>query len=319
MAGTDKNMRMLDLHYKLLTKQSVNKESFCTEHNINSRAFDRDIEDIRAYLSEVQPYCELKYDRTENKYFLTHSASKPLDAEIALFISNIIMSVKGLSTSEMNDILNGLFNSTEIQRNSVIRKCIEDKNKYLSEKSGVPILKMHWDLERAIQNQYIIELKYETHENCFDNKVIKPMQQVFANDAVYLMAYIITKKHSDPAFFRLDRIKSFKVLPNSFSEKVQIDYKERLKEHDIYNMIAGEEITVLLEIEKDFKRILCDVFRNCKVKEEKDGKYICEIKTYKQGFMQWLLGQERYIKVIAPVGIQKEIKDRALKQLSIYE
>lgn len=76
MPKTDKVTRMLKLYYQLLVGKNLNKENFCEENGISERSFDRDIEDIRLFLSDEQAYCELEYDRKNNTYYLTQTLGK---------------------------------------------------------------------------------------------------------------------------------------------------------------------------------------------------------------------------------------------------
>lgn len=52
MAGIDKITRVLMMYSKLLEGGKIYKKSFCEEMGIDRRTFDRDIEDIRLFLSE---------------------------------------------------------------------------------------------------------------------------------------------------------------------------------------------------------------------------------------------------------------------------
>ena len=60
----DKITRVLFLYSKLMKGEGVNKAVFCVENDCSPRAFDRDIEDVRLYLSESYSASELIYDRS---------------------------------------------------------------------------------------------------------------------------------------------------------------------------------------------------------------------------------------------------------------
>ena len=89
--ATDKNTRMLNLFYKLILGYKVNKQLFCLEEGITERSFDRDIQDVRSYLSEKQPYCKVLYDRVNNNYYMTHTLGKKLESEETLFLINVLL------------------------------------------------------------------------------------------------------------------------------------------------------------------------------------------------------------------------------------
>ena len=70
MAGIDKITRVLMMYSKLLEGGKIYKKSFCEEMGIDRRTFDRDIEDIRLFLSESFYGNELIYDRKNGSYHL---------------------------------------------------------------------------------------------------------------------------------------------------------------------------------------------------------------------------------------------------------
>ncbi|MBQ3217003.1 MAG: hypothetical protein IJB35_04205 [Oscillospiraceae bacterium] len=66
---TDKVTRVLILYHQLMHGAAVNEAWFCMEHGIDRRSFDRDIEDIRLFLSVIFVSKELRYDKINNVYF----------------------------------------------------------------------------------------------------------------------------------------------------------------------------------------------------------------------------------------------------------
>ena len=68
----DKVTRILTLFYRLSRGIKVERESFCSEFDINSRSFDRDIQDIRLFLEGLNTSTELAFDRRTGLYYLTN-------------------------------------------------------------------------------------------------------------------------------------------------------------------------------------------------------------------------------------------------------
>ena len=56
----DKITRTLLLYSRLINGEKVNKFAFCMETDCIPRTFDRDIEDVRLYLSETFDVRELR-------------------------------------------------------------------------------------------------------------------------------------------------------------------------------------------------------------------------------------------------------------------
>lgn len=78
-----------------------------------SRTFDRDIEDIRFYLSEMFYNEELIYDRQEKSYCFGHSQRKALEVMEYVFIERILMDTGVLREDEMNELLMHLAMNSE--------------------------------------------------------------------------------------------------------------------------------------------------------------------------------------------------------------
>src|SRR5699024_8381904 len=72
MASIDKVTRILMMYSRLLEGGKIYKKTFCTDMEINRRTFDRDIEDIRLFLSEAYVGYDLVYDRKDESYYLNN-------------------------------------------------------------------------------------------------------------------------------------------------------------------------------------------------------------------------------------------------------
>lgn len=320
MPRTDKVTRMLSLYYQLFTGKTISKQSFCVEHDITERSFDRDIEDVRLFLSEEQSYCELQYSRRDNVYYLSNVLKKYVSSEISFFLVDILFSMKILSKDEMEGILAVLLEITEVHKSNELYEYILKKADLKNNWGTAAILKMHRDLGRAIHGKKLIEINYEISEEHAEVRKVYPVQIKADNGFLYLIAYIVDKQYDNPAFFRLDRIKSFVILREQYSEYIQKDYLEKMKQMNLYNMMAGDETEVTVKVCHTMRRILCDVFPNCNfIRADVDNSYIYKIKTYKQGFLSWILGQEKEVTIIGPENIKNEVICRLRENLNRYE
>ena len=68
MQSTDKVTRILMLYQQLLQGNIVNKTAFTVENQITERTFERDIDDIRLFLSDSYATTELVYDKFIDGY-----------------------------------------------------------------------------------------------------------------------------------------------------------------------------------------------------------------------------------------------------------
>lgn len=319
VSGTDKNTRMLSLYHQLLTGKKVNKQAFCIENDINERSFDRDIEDIRLFLCDKHPYCELNYNRLENGYYLTHVLGQELSSEVSLYISNILLSQKMIRKDEMEEVLKGLIGVTDSTRCKEVYEFIKDQAKLERSWPKRAILKMHWDLEHAIKNHNQIEMEYETRENKLVLRQVKPVQLHAENGFVYLIAYMVDKQYDNPAYFRLDRISRFKIINESFSPELIKKYMNKENNVDRFSMLAGDEISVIVQVQDGMERTIKDVFPKSVAIEGDSENALFRIETYKQGFISWILGQEGRVIIVEPDKLKMDVMSKLKEMINKYE
>ncbi len=319
VSGTDKNTRMLALYHQLLTGKKINKQAFCVEQEINERSFDRDIEDVRVFLCEEQPYSELIYDRIDKKYYLSHTVGNVLSGEEALFLSNVLLAQKNVRSDELKGMLESLINITDSTRRDVLYKFMESKLKPSRKVRNNAVLKMHWDLERAILNCNQIELQYEIKDQDYVMRKVNPLELHIEGGYVYLIAYLVDKFYETPAYYRLDRIREFKIIKDKFSANIKEVYINKDIHSNRYSMLAGEEISVVVRTENSMKRVIEDLYPSHRVLESLNDKATYEIRTYKQGFISWLLGQGEKVEVIEPESFRQELLAKINEMQNIYK
>lgn len=318
VSGKDKSTRIMSLYHQLLSGIKVRKQTFCLENGINERSFDRDIEDVRLFLSDMQPYCELIYDRSEKIYYFTHTVGDTLSGEETLFLSNVLLTQKNVRKDELIGMLENLINNTEASRRNEICKFLEMKLKFTKKVTNVAILKMHWDMGRAIYNCCQIELEYKLEEHNYVMRKVNPVELHFEGGHIYLIAYIVDKTYNSPAFYRLDRIRSFKIINSKYPADVKEEYLNKDIHSNRYSMLAGEEISVTVRVECSMKKVIDDLFPEYKEVDSNKDETVFEIRTYKQGFISWLLGQGNKVEVIEPVALRLELLIKIQELQKIY-
>lgn len=319
LEGTDKNTRILILHYQLLTGKKIRKQTFCLEHRITERSFDRDIEDVRLFLSDELPYCELSYDWIDKTYFLTHIIGGCLSGEEALLMINVLLSQKYLRDDELQCMLSSILAVTDSSRRKILYNFLGNNQLDRKNEGKNAILKMQWDLSQAIHNCMQITLEYEIESGKYVQRKVNPVELYFEGGYVYLIAFNVEKAYKHPAFYRSDRIHSFKVIGKKYSEKVQVEYQEQHIHSNRYGMLAGEEVYVTIQVENSMERVVNDLFPESKMINSDSKGYVFEINTYNQGFINWLLGQGRKVVIIKPEEIKQEVVLRMKEVLEIYK
>ena len=69
----DKVSRILRLFHSLIQGQKLNKADFAKSNNISERSVDRDIEDIRYYLSEIHSNAEVRLEQLQIQQYRSNN------------------------------------------------------------------------------------------------------------------------------------------------------------------------------------------------------------------------------------------------------
>lgn len=319
MADIDKVTRVLRLYQRLYSGKKIHKAQYCIENGIGERTFDRDIEDIRLFLSENYSAQELCYSREDNSYAMTKTFGRKLSGEEAVILGNLLLSVKDFQVDEMEGMIEGLIAATEPARQNTIKKLFVDQaGLYRRSQRNKALMKMEWDIMAAILNRKKIRLNYEMGSGEKVIRDILPVDIIYNDGFGYLIAYKAEMKYKYPAFFKLNRILSFKLTGGTYSERLKNDYTKLELRNYLKYMQGGELQNITLKCKNDKRKVVEDSFRVIKIIEEKEGEYILEIQCFSQGFFQWILGQESGVEVLKPQVLRKKLKATYEKMMNVY-
>ena len=210
---TDKNTRVLMLYHSLMTGQHINKNFFCQEHQINPRTFDRDIEDIRLFLSEIFSPNSIEYCREERTYYMTGNHLKQMDKLEAIVLAKSILSSKAFREDEIEGILQELFSVVSIHDKEILMDYIRDDWKYYSTKMEKPVVKILVDLCKIISHDNDIILNSSNKK--YARLKVMPMEVIFQKNKYWLIAKEMTYRKIIE--ISLDEIESFEIMKTNFS------------------------------------------------------------------------------------------------------
>lgn len=145
--------RVLMMYNKLLDGERVNKALTCFETGIASRTFDRDIEELRIFLSESFSTREIIYDKEDNSYYLSGNQKTLIAPEYSALLQQLLIDSKLLSISEYNIISNSLSSVTDTS----LSKLIVNYDIYSSSQRK-PIIKIFSNLIYVINNRFKIRI-----------------------------------------------------------------------------------------------------------------------------------------------------------------
>ncbi len=104
----DKAERILLVFCRLLKHEWLNKTNLALEFNTTERTIERDMQSIRAVLSEARSPAVLLWDRQKGSYILNHYQHRPLQSMEALTILKILLGSRALRLDEMEGLVQAL-------------------------------------------------------------------------------------------------------------------------------------------------------------------------------------------------------------------
>lgn len=198
----------------------INKYTFCIDFNINGRSFDRDIEDIRLFLSEAYSGKELLYDRRTNEYYLTGSAAGSLENVEFSFLKRILIDSNILRKDEMAGMLANLYSVT-MENRTQLKELRAELEAYLSPAHSKALLKMYNDLSLCIKNKSVIKIRHVKKDEDVVLKEIIPCSLRFSGKYMFLIAYICGAKNEHPTYFKINEIDSFEIIRSQSEEEIK--------------------------------------------------------------------------------------------------
>lgn len=313
----DKVTRMLILYSELAKGEKINKTVFCFQYDCSYRTFERDVEDIRLFLSESFSTQELSYDKISNTYYIEGAKRTGLEPLEYLFVERILKDTAVLRNDEMERLLSHLLSNTE-NAQSLIRQN-EDVD-YLSPSHGKALLKIHSDLLSAIFRKTCIRIKYIKGNGDELYQDVVPCIIKFDSGYMYLIAYNIIETENYPMYYRMDRIYSFETIRKQTyieRDKVQFFLKEYKSHH--MQITKGELSEIYLSCKKSFYPYLYDRFRNAEIQKQDDDVLEIKITVFEDSFLKWFISQPQdKVTIIEPISTKTKLVEMTQKIINKY-
>lgn len=312
-SGQGKISRVLGIYTKLLNGSLVKKPEEAANYNVNERSIQRDIDDIRSYFGNVTVGHDSKveYDRSKKGYRLEGKSDTLLSSGEILAVCKILLDSRAFTQDEMKSIIDKLIAhcATESERKQVRELISNEFHYYTQPMHGKKLIENIWTLAGAIKKRRYIEIAYERSE---DKQVVKrkviPAAIMFSEYYFYLAAFIVDKNvrkdfkvsnDSNPTIYRIDRIKNFRVLDETFS----LPYSDRFEEGKFRSLVqymySGKLKTVRFTYSGRDINAVRDRFPISKVLSEENGVYTVSVKVLgEEGFDMWLRSQGDSVKVL---------------------
>lgn len=335
MTKHSKITRTLDLYIRLCEGKVINKVSESERFSVDERSIQRDIDDIRAFLYDrasdsIGERREIIYDRRLKGFVMTGLESSVMTNSEILAVTKILLESRAFTKKELNSILNKLVEGCVPLKNMKLVSDLISNEKY-------HYVELHhrsmtqdklWELGENIKEHNLLEIKYTKADNADEAviRIIEPVSIIFSEYYFYLNAYIderdengrLVHKYDYPAIFRLDRIKSYKKLGETF----KIPYTSRFEEGEfrkrVQFMYAGKLMRIRLKFYGKNPEAILDRLPTAKIMKQDDTGIIIDAEVYGKGIIMWLLSQGSNVEVLKPESLRIEMKSILLKMLERY-
>lgn len=290
----NKGFRLLNIYERLNKGEIIGKEALANDFGVSQKTIQRDIDDLRAYLTEAhfaEPEASVKYDRSKNGYYLVRQEREWMTNEEVLALCKILLESRAFCQAEMSALISKI--TAQSMPND--RKRIDDiirgeYHSYIPLRHNKPLLALLWEISGYIRGQKVITFNYERQDKRKSAKTAKPVAIMFSEFYFYMIAYVADDPKNIPIVFRVDRISSIKKTGETF----QIPYRDKFNDGEfrkrVQFMYSGELKTVRFKYSGVLEAIL-DRLPTAKIIEERDGVYTISAETYGNGIYMWLRSQ----------------------------
>ena len=313
----DKITRMLILYSSLINGEEINKTIFCFENDCSPRSFDRDIEDIRLFLSESFSVLELNYNRVNNTYYIKGAEMQRLEVMEYLFVEKILQDTSILRDDEFAVLKQHLLMNTGDPL-----KMMSPRNKdyvlYKPPEHNKALLKIHGDLELAIRNQKYIRTVY--HDDVGSKHIcdVTPCTIRYKSGQLYFVGYV--ESASKPLTIALDWVYSFEILREQTSaERKMVDEYIRSNGDAVALELYDDLTEIIIECSLDDYEVIKNVFDPGEILHQ--GKSLLKIRlnVCEIAFIQWYLSYlPESVTIIKPQCITERLVSQAQAIIKKY-
>lgn len=311
---SDKIARVLGIYTKLINGYIVKKSEEAQTYGVNERSIQRDIDNIRNYFendaANVGAINSVIYDRFEKGYRLEQIYKMRLSNSEILALCKILLDSRAFTKAEMRGMLEKLISCCVPKANQkMIMELIRNETfHYIEPQHKTIFIDKMWNIGQAIRECNYIEVDYiRTKDKSMVKRKLKPVAIMFSEYYFYLAAFIDDediRKNFDiiddsfPTIYRIDRIKSLKVLNKRF----HIPYSSRFEEGEFRKRIQFMQGGSLQRVKFEYSGVdidaVLDRLPTAQVLAEENGIYTVSAEVFGKGIDMWLRSQGDYITII---------------------
>lgn len=332
-----KNSRTLDMYVRLCEGKVINKATEAINFGVDERSIQRDIDDIRAFLSNYSSEhgmlgkCTIEYDRNKKGFVMTGNMDMVMSNSEIFAISKILLESRAFTKKEMKSILDKLVNgcASPETKKLMYDLLLNESYHYVELHHKSRIKDRLWELGEEIKQCNLLEIVYEKQVASKETvtRIVEPVAVLFSEYYFYLNAYIVEQNETGeyvhiydyPAIFRIDRIKKHKEIGLKFRTVYSNRFEEGEFRKRVQFMYAGNLHKCTFRYTGRNKEAVFDRLPTAVLKSEDENGSVFEVETYGRGIMMWLLSQGTNVEVLGPESFRNRMKREIFEMLSKYE
>lgn len=297
----NKGFRLLNIYERLNKGEVVCKEELARNFGVSLKTIQRDIDDLRAYLTEAhftEIEATIKYDKAKNGYYLVRLEREWFTNEEVLALAKILLESRAFRKDELSELMKKLLMQTSDKDRKTVEDIIHGEYmSYIPPRHNKRLLSLVWNLSAIVKSHKIITFSYTRQDGKKSVKKVKPVAIMFSEFYFYLIAYMAEADKDFPIVFRIDRMEDIKETGEIFS----VPYKDKFNDGEfrkrVQFMYTGELKTVTFEYSGVLEAIL-DRIPTCKILKEEKGVYTIRAEAYGDGIYMWLRSQGDKVKIL---------------------
>lgn len=299
-----KSDRVLRIYFKLAQGEAFTKKELAQHFHVTERSIQRDLGALRCFLDEQDIGQEIIYDKASRGYHIQDVAPQTLSNSEILAVCKILLESRSMRKDEMLPILDKLISRCVPEQNkkAVQEMIANEKYHYIEPHHNKKVLSGLWEIGQAVQRHQVMEIQYERLK---DPKLVmrrvQPVGIMFSEYYFYLTAFLEDKADFDnpddlfPTIYRIDRIRSFKVLDEHF----RVPYRERFEEGEfrkrVQFMYGGKLERIQFRYTGPSLEAVLDRLPMAEVISDKDTGWIIQAEVFGKGIDMWLRSQGNYV------------------------
>lgn len=293
--NSNKGFRLLDIYERLNKGEHLNKQEAADKYKVSVKTIQRDLEDLRNYLSEKyydEGDISIKYSRSKDSYFLIRNEREWLTNHEVMAMCKILLESRALCRDELYQLVDKLMFQVAPNDRKLVESIIaNEKFHYIPLQHNKKLLEIIWQFSEYISGNTIIEFDYIRQDGKRNTHRVKPVALMFSEYYFYLVVFMADESKTYPTVYRIDRISNIVAT----DEKFRIPYKDKFSDGEfrkrVQFMYTGELCTVQFEYHGPNVEAVLDRLPTAEIVFENESYYDIRAEVYGIGIDMWLNSQ----------------------------